>query len=182
MTKPGLLLHTCCAPCSGFLAQKFILQYDVSIFYDNSNIYPEEEYNHRQAEAKNFFKSQSINFICPKRDHQKWLEGMLGLEKEPERGKRCKLCYYGRLKNTAEYASANGFEFFATTLSISPHKDVIAINNLGRALAKKYKIKFLAGDWKKQDGFKSAMEFSHQHDFYHQNYCGCEFSVRLPKA
>jgi len=87
------------------------------------------------------------------------------------------VCYHYRLTNTANYAQKNGFDFFSSTLAVSPHKDALAINNIGQALGHKLGVKFLSGDWKKQDGFKKAMELSHQEGFYHQNYCGCEFSI-----
>lgn len=176
MPKLKLLLHTCCAPCSGFLAQTLSANYQLTIYFDNSNIYPKIEYLKRLKEVKDFFANQQINFIKTKYNHSDWQKKIEGLEHEPEKGKRCKLCYYHRLKNTASYAQKHGFDSFASTLAISPHKDVKILNNLGRALAIKYNIKFLSGDWKKQDGFKRAMALSHREGFYHQHYCGCEFS------
>jgi len=175
-TKPKLLLHICCASCSGFLASELAKDFTVMAYYGNANIYPEAEFKKRLAEARNFFTKNEINFIEADYNHDHWLGLIAGLENEPERGKRCILCYYNRLRSSAEFAQKNNFDYFGSTLAISPHKDALVINNLGRALEKQIGIKFLAGDWKKQDGFKKAMAFSRENDFYRQNYCGCEFS------
>jgi len=178
MSKPKLLLHTCCAPCSGFLASQLLVDFAVTIYFDNSNIYPKEEYLIRRSEAKKFFTGEEINFVEADYNHEAWLKLVQGLENEPERGVRCEICYRQRLYNTAQYAVKHGFEYFGTTLSISPHKDVMMINRIGQDLSKQVGVNFLEKDFKKQDGFKHAMEFSHSHDFYHQNYCGCEFSFK----
>ena len=177
MRKKKLLLHTCCAPCSGFLAVEFQNQYQVDIYFDNSNIYPEDEYQRRLQEAKTYFGKQRIKLIEVEYNHQDWLEIIKGLENEPERGKRCDQCYLFRLENTAKYAKKNNYDIFASTLAISPHKDAKKLNQIGEKLSQEYGIEFLVGDWKKKDGFKKAMKFSHQEGFYHQDYCGCEFSV-----
>jgi len=174
--KPKLLFHVCCAPCSGYLSSKLGETFDLTVYYDNSNIFPEEEFLKRSSEAQKFFESQNINFILANWDHQKWLELVRGLEEEPERGKRCALCYHSRLRSAAQYAKDNGFDIFTTTLSISPHKDGELLRNIGRNLAGEYGVKFLDEDFKKNDGFKKAMEFAKQCGFYRQNYCGCEFS------
>jgi len=150
--------------------------FDVTIYYDNSNISPKEEYQKRKSEAENFYKKEGIKFIESQYNHDNWLKIVEGLESEPERGKRCVLCYYYRLKNTAQYAKGNGFNCFSSTLSISPHKDSKILSNLGRALEKEIGIEFIDENWKKKERFKHAMKFSHEHDFYHQDYCGCEFS------
>ena len=175
--KPKLLLHICCAPCGGFLAFELLKDFTVTVYYGNSNIYPEAEFKKRLAEARNFFTKNEMDFMEAEYNHNHWLSLVAGLENEPERGKRCILCYYNRLRSSAEYAKKNNFDCFGSTLAISPHKDALVINNLGRALAKQIGIPFLAGDWKKQDGFRKAMEFSHEHNFYRQNYCGCEFTL-----
>lgn len=176
MNKPKLLLHTCCAPCSGYLVTELSKDFVVTVYYDNSNIAPKEEYQKRKTEAEKFYQTIGVEFIEAEYDHKNWLDKVRGLEHEPERGKRCILCYYLRLKNTAEYAKKHGYEFFSSTLSISPHKDAKALSNLGQALAKKIGVGFIDENWKKQERFKKAMSFSHEHDFYHQDYCGCEFS------
>lgn len=176
--KKKLLLHTCCAPCSGFLADQFKDDFDLTIFFSNSNIYPAEEYDKRLAEAKNYFLGRGIKFVEDNYNHQDWLESMSGLEDEPEKGKRCLACYRYRLQKTAEFAKKSKFDIFTSTLSISPHKNAEAINIIGSQIGESLGIEFMSGDWKKNDGFKKASEFSHEQGFYRQNYCGCEFSVR----
>lgn len=176
--RKKLLFHTCCAPCSGFLVKRFSADYQVTVYFDNDNIYPKQEFSKRLAEAKKYFELQGIDFIATDYNHDKWLQKIKGLEAEPERGARCDACYWYRLRATAEYAARNGYDVFGTTLSISPHKKADIINQLGQKLAQQFNLEFLAGDWKKQDGFKQAMVLSHQEGFYHQNYCGCEFSIR----
>ncbi|MFA6422408.1 MAG: epoxyqueuosine reductase QueH [Candidatus Buchananbacteria bacterium] len=178
MSKPKLLLHVCCSTCGGYLAQELLEQYDVAIFFDNSNIFPKEEFFRRSDEAKKFFTSQGYEYVQPEYNHEEWSMLVSGLEGEPERGGRCRICYRFRLDKAAIYAKENGFKYFASTLAISPHKDAVAINEIGSFLAKQSGINFLAGDWKKHEGFKKAMQFSCEHDFYRQNYCGCEFSMK----
>lgn len=177
MALKKLLLHVCCAPCGGFLARELSRDFSVAAYFDNSNIYPKEEFDLRRQEAEKFFTAQGLEFISAPPDHQAWLGQIAGLEREPEKGRRCVLCYYQRLRQTALLARRHGFDCFASTLAISPHKKALIINNLGRAVAKELGLDFLAGDWKKQDGFKKAMAFSRQCGFYHQDYCGCEFSL-----
>lgn len=174
--KPKLLLHTCCATCSGFLVRRLSADYEVTVFYANDNIFPEEEFLKRRHEAENFFRRENITFIACDYNHQNWLSAIAGHENEPERGLRCRLCYRYRLTQVAKAAQTGRFDFFASTLAISPHKDASVINNLGTQLAEEYGVDFLAGDWKKADGFKQAMDLSRQENFYRQNYCGCEFS------
>ena len=177
MAKPKLLLHTCCAPCSGSVVAELLADYSITIYYSNANIYPESEYQKRLNEVKSFFGRQQIPLIADLYNHQKWLGLVQVWAKDPERGRRCKLCYWQRLAGTAWYAKNNNFDLFGSTLTISPHKDSKIINHLGQALAKKYQIDFLAGDWKKNDGFKKSVVFSRENEFYRQNYCGCEFSI-----
>lgn len=178
MSKSKLLLHTCCAPCSGYLVTELAKDFEVTIYYDNSNISPSEEYERRKIEVEGFYKKSGLKFILARYDHENWLRMASGLEFEPERGKRCVLCYNHRLRNTAQYAKNHEYDCFSSTLSISPHKDSKVLSNLGRALEKELGIRFIDENWKKKERFKRAMEFSHQHDFYHQDYCGCEFSKR----
>jgi len=178
MFKQSLLLHACCATCSGFLAQELARDFDVTIYFDNPNIFPKEEFFKRAGEAEKFFTKIGFPFIQSEYNHNDWLTLVQGLEGAPERGERCLVCYHFRLSKTAQYAKDHGFDYFATTLSISPHKDATAINNIGEALASQLGVKFLIGDWKRNDGFKKAMQCSRENNFYRQNYCGCEFSKR----
>ena len=174
--KLKLLFHVCCAPCSGYLSTKLGEIFDLTIYYDNSNIFPESEFRKRSKEAQKFFESQNIDFVLAKWDHQRWLELVRGLEDEPERGRRCALCYHSRLRSAAQYAKTNGFDVFTTALSVSPHKDGELLRKIGRNLAGEYGVQFLDEDFKQNDGFKKAGEFARELGFYRQNYCGCEFS------
>ncbi|HNV97411.1 MAG TPA: epoxyqueuosine reductase QueH [bacterium] len=171
-----LLLHVCCAPCSAYVIDQLQKDYDVILFYFNPNIYPEIEYEIRKNESENYAKKLNINFVEKKIDHNIWLEKIKGFENEPERGKRCFICYKYRLEETAKYAEENGFDIFTSTLSISPHKDSAMINQAGYEVSKTFNMEYLESDWKKDGGFKKSCEISKENDFYRQNYCGCEFS------
>ncbi len=175
--KQKLLLHICCAPCSGFLSQELKDKYDLAVYFDNPNIWPEEEFLKRAGEAEKFFTHQNIEFHLADWQHDDWRGLTQGLAGEPEKGKRCKLCYHRRLSQTAEYAAKNNFDLFATSLSVSPWKDDQAIRNLGVALAKKFNIDFLADDFQADDGYDKSRIFSQEQGFYRQKYCGCEFSL-----
>jgi len=174
--KPKLLLHVCCAGCGAYVSQLLKQSFLVILYFYNPNIYPVDEYEKRLVEARHIAKKFKLRIIAEKYDHDKWLQLIRGFEKERERGKRCQICYNERLKKTAETASAWGIKFFATTLSISPHKEVKAINKIGQGLAKESGIKFLANDFKKQNGFKRSVLLSKELGLYRQDYCGCEFS------
>jgi epoxyqueuosine reductase len=173
-----ILLHSCCAPCSAHVIQELVKEYKVTLFYFNPNIFPEEEYQKRLAEAKKYLKKIKVDLIEGEYNHDLWLEKVKGYENEPERGKRCYICYKVRLEKTALEAKENGFDVFCSTLSISPHKDAEMINKIGLGLSEEYKIEYLASDWKKQEGFKKACDISREEGFYRQEYCGCEFSMR----
>lgn len=171
-----LLLHTCCGPCAIYVAQELSRDHQVTLFFYNPNIYPQEEYKRRFDEIERWSKKSGLDLIEGEYNHQKWLELVKGLENEPEDGKRCLICYEIRLAGTAKLAKEKGFEVFATTLTISPHKKVENVNPIGQKLASQYGLEFIAQDWKKQDGFKKACELSRQEGFYRQTYCGCIFS------
>lgn len=179
--KPKLLFHICCAPCSGLLSRQLRENYDISVYFDNPNIWPLEEFHKRAQEAEKFFSAEGAEFILADWNHDQWLELTRGLEQEPERGKRCKLCYHYRLEQAVQYAAANGFDCFTTSLSFSPYKDQRTILNLGRALGKKYQIKFIDIDFRADDNWRRARDFSNEQDFYRQKYCGCEFSMNNVK-
>jgi epoxyqueuosine reductase len=176
MVKPKLLFHVCCAPCSGLISRQLQEKFAVTVFYDNSNIYPRAEFECRAQEAENFFQKEGVAFILTDWENEAWLKLIEGLENEPERGKRCQLCYHLRLKNTAEFAKENDFAYFTTSLIISPYKDKQTIFNLGQALAYEYGVKFLGEDFSADNGYLKAVEFSKQNNFYRQKYCGCLFS------
>lgn len=179
--KPKLLFHVCCAPCSGLLSRQLRQDFDVTVYYDNSNIWPQEEFDKRAVEAERFFASEGVEFVLTQWNHDDWQKLATGLENEPEKGRRCQLCYHYRLKNTAEYAATHGFEYFTTSLSISPHKDQQAIISLGQALAQQHGLKFLSQDFRLDDGFKKSVDFGKERNFYRQKYCGCEYSQKNGK-
>ncbi|MGL4986878.1 MAG: epoxyqueuosine reductase QueH [Treponemataceae bacterium] len=176
--KKKLLFHTCCAPCSTTVLQQLMSVFDISIFYYNPNIWPESEYNRRFEELQHFLLSAgyTFNLFAFPYDHNSFLEKIKNHEMEQEGGERCFLCYELRLIKTAEYAKQNDFDYFTTSLSISPHKNAQKINEIGDSLQKKLDVKYLYADFKKENGFKLSVEISKKFNLYRQNYCGCEFS------
>ncbi|MBR4619187.1 MAG: epoxyqueuosine reductase QueH [Bacilli bacterium] len=179
---PKLLLHACCAPCSSSCIERLADVFEITIFYYNPNITNEEEYNKRLNEVKSFVKKYKtkypIEVIGARYDPNEFFEIAKGLENEPERGARCYKCYNLRLKETAFFASNNGFDFFATTLTLSPYKKADWINKIGEQLDKEYKSKYLYSDFKKRNGYKRSIELSYQYNLYRQDYCGCIYSLR----
>jgi len=173
-----ILLHSCCAPCGAHVIKELQKKYEVTLFYFNPNIFPENEYQKRLAEAKEYCQKIKIDFIEAEYDHNSWLEKIKGYENEPEKGKRCEICYKYRLEETVQKAQELDYDVFCSTLSISPHKDANLINKIGLELSKEYGIEYLESDWKKQEGFKRACDISREEGFYRQSYCGCEFSMR----
>ena len=174
-----LLLHICCAPCSTYVIEKLCETYDLSGYFYNPNLYPHNEHDRRLREAQKYFEKIGKKLYSKNRYEKKeWLNFIKGLEQEPEGGKRCLKCYLFRLEKTARQAKELGFDYYSTTLTISPHKKAEDINPIGKALAQKYQLKFLNEDYKKQDGFRHSVDLSKKHGLYRQNYCGCEFSIR----
>jgi len=174
--KSKLLLHICCAGCGVYVSQLLKKTYIVTLYYYNPNIFPQSEYEKRLAEVKDIAHKFKLDLIVGNYDHDKWLEKIKDHENDPERGGRCLICYSDRLASTAKLAQKSKFDLFTTTLTVSPHKDALAINKIGNDLSLKYEVKFLDRDFKKQDGFKKSVEWSKKLDLYRQNYCGCEFS------
>lgn len=177
---PKLLLHSCCAPCSSYVLSYLTPYFNITVLYYNPNISPEEEYLFRKKEQIDLlFKIKAKNAIsfldCDYEDF-KFYQITSGLENEKEGGKRCFNCYRLRLEKTAVTAKALGFEFFGSTLSVSPYKNAIWLNDIGESLENKYSVKFLISDFKKKDGYKKSIELSKQFNLYRQNYCGCIFS------
>jgi predicted adenine nucleotide alpha hydrolase (AANH) superfamily ATPase len=146
-------------------------EYDVVLFFSNSNIYPREEYGKRLANAGKIAKHYGLELVEDEYDHSKWLSAVKGLETEPEKGKRCLKCFEFNLKRASDYAKSKGFDFFTTTLTVSPHKDSDKIFEIASKFGN-----FLEMNFKKKDGFKHSLELSEEHDLYRQEYCGCEFS------
>lgn len=176
--RPKLLIHSCCAPCSSYVLEYLTKYFDITVFYYNPNISPEQEYRHRVEEQKRLISEMcsDVKFIEGIYEPQKFYEMSKGLENEPERGARCLKCYRMRLKKTAETAKNGNFDFFTTTLSISPQKDSAVLNEIGRQLSTEYNIPYLFSDFKKRGGYKRSIELSAQFNLYRQNFCGCVFS------
>ena len=170
-----LLLHTCCAPCLTHPLNELEKNYNVTIFFYGPNIHPRKEYEMRLNEAEKFCSGR-VKIIPGDYDSERWFELTKGHERDPERGERCRICYEMRLAKTAELAVKEGFQAFATTLSISPHKDADWLNEIGQVLEQKYGVKYLPADWKKYDGFRHSLELSRKAKLQRQNYCGCAYS------
>ena len=175
-----LLLHACCAPCSSACLERLGDYFNISIFYYNPNITEEDEYIKRINEIKKFiseFKTKyPIKLIEGRYDPNEFFDMAKGLESEPERGSRCYKCYKLRLKESAKVASDLGFDYFCTTLTLSPHKNSNWINEIGEELDKEYTSTYLYSDFKKKNGYKKSIEFSKEYDLYRQDYCGCIYS------
>lgn len=176
--KPNLLLHSCCGPCStqvlSFLAQYF----NITVLYYNPNIEPFTEYEKRKQEQMRFIKDfnhSNITFLDCDYDNNAFTEAVKGLENEKEGGARCPVCFRVRLEKTARVAKEKKYDFFGTTLTVSPYKNSKQINLIGHALEKRYNVKFLYSDFKKKDGYKKSIELSKQYNLYRQNYCGCNY-------
>ena len=180
MEKMKLLLHSCCGPCSTSVIEKLKDDYDLTIFYYNPNIYPEEEYLKRFETQKEYLikSNQNIPVIDGTyNDNPLFEQSFAGLENCPEGGERCAKCLMLRIKKTAEYAKNNGFDLFTTTLSVSPHKNATLINGLGKRFSQYYHIDFLESDFKKKDGFLISTKLSKEYNLYRQKYCGCKYSL-----
>ena len=179
---PRLLLHACCAPCSSYCLEYLSQYFSVTLFYYNPNIYPASEYTHRVAEAKRLVASlpakYPISFLEGSFDPQVFYDAVKGLENEPEGGARCERCYLLRLDEAARQAKKGGYDYFTTTLSISPLKDADKLNAAGEIAAVHWGVQHLPSNFKKKDGYKRSIELSKEYDLYRQNYCGCIFSLR----
>ena len=177
---PALLLHSCCAPCSSYCLSYLADYFKITIFYYNPNISPAEEYQKRVEEQKRLISElpvkNKVSFAEGKYEPEKFFEMAKGLQYIPEGGERCFKCYEMRQREAAVYAVENGFEFFTTTLSISPHKNAAKLNEIGLKLEKEYGIRYLVSDFKKKGGYLKSIEYSRQYDLYRQNYCGCVYS------
>lgn len=179
---PKLLLHSCCAPCSSYVLEYLSDYFDITVFYYNPNIFPESEYTKRVWEQQVLIHEMPVkhpvSFLAGPYDKEKFYEMAAGMEHIKEGGSRCFRCYEMRLRRTAELAKEKGFDYFTTTLSISPLKNAEKLNEIGMRLAKEYGIKYLQSDFKKKNGYKRSIELSKEYGLYRQDYCGCEFSIR----
>ncbi len=177
---PLLLLHSCCAPCSSYVIEYLSQYFKISVFYYNPNIFPESEYEFRKKEQKRLIAEMptvnKVEFIDADYDSKSYYDVCKGHENDPEGGERCALCFKLRLEKTAQLAAKNKFDFFATTLTVSPLKNADVINDIGAGLAQKYGTEYLKSDFKKRNGYKRTIELSKEYSLYRQNYCGCVFS------
>lgn len=179
--KPSLLLHACCAPCSSYVLEYLHSHFDITLFFYNPNIYPKDEYIKRLAELKRLIREMKLDIKIIEKDYEPnaFFDISKGLENMPEGGERCKKCYRLRLQKTASEAKEGGYDYFCTTLSISPHKNAEWINEIGNKLSNTNGIPFLPSDFKKKNGYKRSIELSKKYDLYRQNFCGCVFSKAL---
>ncbi len=179
---PRLLLHSCCAPCSSYVLEYLSDYFEITVFYYNPNIYPPEEFGKRVEEQKRLIRQlpakHPISFLDGPYEPERFYEMAKGLEQVPEGGERCFKCYRLRLAETAEMARAGKYDYFTTTLSISPLKNAEKLNEIGGALARDYGVAYLYSDFKKRNGYKRSTELSKEYGLYRQDYCGCVFSMR----
>lgn len=174
-----LLLHSCCAPCSSACLERLKEHFSVTVLYYNPNIDEDQEYEKRKAEQIRFLKETGwAEFLDCDHEAQRFLEMSKGMENEPERGARCYRCYALRLEKTAQVAKEYGFEWFATTLTLSPHKNAEWLNEIGEKEGGRYGLNYLYTDFKKKGGYYRSLELSDEYGLYRQNFCGCKFSKR----
>ena len=182
---PRLLLHSCCAPCSSYVLEYLSRYFDITLFYYNPNIYPETEYSERVQEQKRLIRemdlSRPVRFLEGNYDPQEFYTMAKGHETDGEGGERCFGCYRLRLEAAARAAKEGGYDYFTTTLSISPLKNAAKLNEIGLSLSKDYNVPYLLSDFKKKNGYKRSTELSAQYSLYRQNYCGCVYSLQEAK-
>ena len=178
--KRSILLHSCCAPCSSHVISVLKDYFDITILYYNPNISPIQEYEKRKQEQINFIKQLDcgIKIMDCDYDNDVYEKCIKGLENEKEGGARCLKCFRLRLEKTAKLASMNNFDYFCTTLTVSPYKNSQVINNIGKELMNMYNVKWLYSDFKKEEGYKHSIALSKQYNLYRQDYCGCIYSIR----
>ncbi len=179
-TRPGLLLHVCCAPCASVVLERLSPHFDITVFFYNPNIWPKEEYERRKEELKKLISAMSLQTkiigadYCP----DDFESAALPYASQPEGGDRCGVCFGLRLDKTARLAKEGGFDYFTTTLTVGPMKNAELINSIGEEAALKNGVSFLPSDFKKQNGYGRSIELCHNYGIYRQNYCGCEYSLR----
>jgi len=182
MEKPKILAHFCCAPDGLYVGQVLRERYDVTGFFYNPNIQPEEEYALRLDEARKASRILGVRLIEGPWDSDRWTAITLKFKDEPEKGRRCDVCYALRLQWTANLARTEGIPLFTTVMSLSPWKKAGTMNRIGKLFASRHGVRFLEADFKKKDGFRKSVELSKTHGIYRQNYCGCLYSLSARKA
>lgn len=177
---PRLLLHSCCAPCSSYCIEYLSQYFEITVFYYNPNISQSEEYQKRVAEQIRLIETMptknKVSYIIGDYEPEKFFEAVKDLEQCAEGGERCFICYEQRLDKTAQLALDRGFDYFTTTLTISPLKNSQKLNEIGLSLGKRYGVKYLISDFKKKNGYKRSTELSKEYNLYRQDYCGCVYS------
>lgn len=180
--KKTLFLHCCCAPCSSYVLEYLSSYFRLVLFFYNPNITEKEEYDKRKEELVRLVNERNdsgeITFVDADYEPEQFLKKTKGLEKEPECGRRCFVCYEMRLRKTVQMASEMGADYFCTTLSISPHKNADKLMEIGELLGEEYGVTYLPSDFKKKNGYKRSIELSKEYGLYRQNYCGCIYSKR----
>lgn len=179
---PRLLIHSCCAPCSSYVLEYLSDFFAIMVYYYNPNIYPESEYYKRVKEQERLIKSMPLKnpvlFVEGEYEPQKYYDLVKGHENDPEGGDRCAICYRMRLEEAAKTARQGGYDYFTTTLTVSPYKNAEKLNKIGSEAAEIYGVRFLPSDFKKRNGYKRSIELSGEYGLYRQDYCGCVFSQR----
>ncbi len=177
--RPRVLLHSCCGPCSSYVIEYLAQYFDLTVYFYNPNIHPEEEYLLRLETQRKLVSSLGgATLVEGEYEPQRFYDAVKGLEAEPEGGERCKMCILQRMRATADRARQGEFDYFCTTLSVSPHKNAYLINALGCKLEGEYGVKWLSSDFKKKGGYLRSIELSKQLGLYRQDYCGCAYSIR----
>lgn len=176
--RATLLLHSCCGPCSSAVLERLVEFFDVTVLYYNPNIEPEEEYRHRLSEQERLLSllPGDVKLLPCDYDHEAFSSFAVNMADCPEGGERCLACFALRLRETAKQAKAHGFEYFTTTLSVSPHKNAENVNRVGEATGNEYGVKYLFADFKKKNGYLRSLQLSKEFDLYRQDYCGCLYS------
>lgn len=177
---PRLLLHSCCAPCSSYVLEYLSEYFHITDFFYNPNISPEKEYRHRVEEMKRLIQElpmkHPVDFVEGPYEPARYYDEVKGLEEEPEGGARCEVCFRMRLEEAAKIAAEGGFDYFTTTLTISPMKDPVLLNTIGEEMGERYGVKYLDSEFRKRNGYKRSIELSREYDLYRQDFCGCIFS------
>ena len=179
--KPKLLLHACCGPCTSGVFEQLYPYFNITILYYNPNTYPFDEYILRYKQLEILKNYLDFDMIFMDYNDKEFYDEIKGLELEKEGGKRCEVCYRIRMNKTAKIASEKGFDYFTTTLSVSPYKNATKLNEIGEEMEKKYNIKYIYSDFKKNEGYKNSIKNSKEYGLYRQDYCGCEYSLRDKK-
>lgn len=182
---PRLLLHSCCAPCSSYVLEYLSQYFEITVFYYNPNIYPESEYSKRIIEQQRLIDEMNVkhpvSFVAGEYEKERFYDIAKGLEDVKEGGERCMRCYELRLREAAELASKGEYDYFTTTLSISPLKNAAKLNEIGTRLGTENGVEYLVSDFKKKNGYKRSIELSREHHLYRQDYCGCVYSYQEAK-